>query len=143
MATKRISFKRLQEAELRSRIKAGGRLKGAIIVGRRDALGPYYVVYLSTNWRRGLHPLQVTQAKKLREFRDLVRLIEHIRGVYKYREPLTIYEAGCPALRNFRGVLPEDREPGAETSGDEASSPADAVEYTESEPEPGDEPAED
>ena len=132
MPTKRtISFKPLQEGELRAHIAKGERLRGAIIVGRRDALGPYYVAYLSPTWRRGIHPLQLRHKKEAREFRDLVRLIEHIRNVYEYREPLTIYEAGCRQLLTFRGVLPEDQQPAAKAPGGENPLPLDGMDTAE------------
>ena len=128
---RKISFKPLLEAELRSHIAEGGQLRGVIIVGRRDALGPYYVAYLSPNWRRGIHPLQVTHKKGVRGFRDLVRLIEHIRDVYRYCEPLTIYEAGCRHLLTFRGVLPEDQQLATKAPDGEASPPPDDMDTVE------------
>ena len=129
---RKISFKPLYEAELRSHIEKGGWLRGVIIVGRYDTLGPYYVAYLSPNWRRGTHPVQVTQKKgEVRGFRDLVRLIEHIRNVYEYREPLTIYEAGCRQLLTFRGVLPEDQQPAAKAPGGENPLPLDGMDTAE------------
>ena len=100
-------------------------------MGRRDALGPYYVAYLSPTWRRGIHPLQLRHKKEAREFRDLVRLIEHIRDVYEYREPLTIYEAGCRQLRAFRGILAEDQPLAAETPDGEDPPTPDSVDTTE------------
>ena len=100
-------------------------------MGRRDALGPYYVPYLTTNWRRGIHPLQATHTKEVRGFRDLVRLIEHIRNAYGYCEPLTIYEAGCRQLRAFRGILPEDQPLARETPDGEYPPLPDSLDTTE------------
>lgn len=126
-----LSEKPLLETELRARLADGGRVRGAFIVARRDALGPYYVTYLSTNWRRGVQPLRSTRTRDVRSFRDLVRLVEHIRRVYGFRDPLTIYEAGCANLRGFRGILPEDQQPSAEPPESEQSPAQDGMDPAE------------
>lgn len=100
-----------QEADIHEGMRMGGYLQSAFIVVR-PAVVPEevtYVAYLRTTWRVGYHLLELSRYRGERIYRNLGRLVFLLQESFRVRAPVQVFRAGCPELRRFRNLLPQDR----------------------------------
>ena len=100
--------KELQEADIRTRLADGGRIRGAFLVARLEPHGLEFMVYLRPTWDKNFLPLRTWRSKADRTYRDVGRLLQLIGDDFGYWGPTCIYPAGSPELERFKMLLPDD-----------------------------------
>jgi len=100
--------KELQEADIRTGLAEGGRIRGAFLVARLEPHGLEFMVYLRPSWDKNFLPLRTWRSKADRTYRDVGRLLQLLGDDYGYWGPICIYPAGSPELARFKELLPDD-----------------------------------
>ena len=99
--------KGVQETELRAGFRDGGRIRGFLVVMRTGDGATEYAVYVNPSWSRGYRILRTWRDKADRTFRSLDNLF-NLPAALGWNASITVYPAGSPDLRRFRGVQVRD-----------------------------------
>lgn len=91
------------DGEVRTALSKEGRVERVIVLAQRDEQGlADFIPYLGVTWRRGYVAIGRWNGQGARFWRDLTRLVTFLRTDFRYRGPITVYEADDPTLARLR-----------------------------------------
>jgi hypothetical protein len=104
------AFRGIEGGEtLQQRLRRGGVVAGALVVERGAAGMREYVAYLHVSWERGWRVLRTYRDKEDRTYRDLDRLLQHVRDDLGYEGSISLLRSESPELGRFPVVASRER----------------------------------